>query len=311
MKLKGQVVGLGVLFLTLCDSTALPAQSWWNSFDEHQQKQIFLFLFVFAALKFVTLSVIFYYRQKLNKAKLKAIEQEQSRLALEAKQKVERMTILIEGQEMERERVARELHDSIGNLLASLSFSIQRLPAEVAGVTQLPSYKQVQTLIKELSQELRVIAEQLHPSYLTKYGFFEATKRYVDSFQTQYKIFVQCFFDEQVRFSSREQELMLYRVIQELMSNTAKHAHASRVFLSILFDAISQQLKVTVEDNGVGFDTNQTSTGRGLMNLSARINHLGGQVDISSQMGRGTSVFISLPLDKEAVSVPISAASHA
>ena len=206
----------------------------------------------------------------------------------------------IQAQEEERKRIARELHDGVGQALYSILVGLN-----VIGQDNLtdPIKQHVNDLLQMTSkamEEVKRMALELRPSALDDLGLLPALrslmKRVEKSFQIQVEMHVQ---GEKRRYSAA-METALYRIVQEAMTNTAKYGKASQ--LGIVFENREKEVVVTVVDDGVGFDVEQAlnaGKGLGLFGMRERAQLLGGTVDIRSAPDDGTTVIIRIPLPKE------------
>lgn len=206
----------------------------------------------------------------------------------------------IQAQEEERKRIARELHDGVGQALYSILVGLN-----VIGQDNLtdPIKQHVNDLLQMTSkamEEVKRMALELRPSALDDLGLLPALrslmKRVEKSFQIQVEMHVQ---GEKRRYSAA-METALYRIVQEAMTNTAKYGKASQ--LGIVFENREKEVVVTVVDDGVGFDVEQAlnaGKGLGLFGMRERAQLLGGTFDIRSAPDDGTTVIIRIPLPKE------------
>jgi signal transduction histidine kinase len=203
---------------------------------------------------------------------------------------------VITAQEDERKRIARELHDSTGQSLTSLLVGLKNLketgdPAEIN--CRIDSLREV---VGRTLDEVRVMAWQLRPSMLDDLGLTSALQRYIDDYQQRYAIkvdFVINGLDERLPV---EMETSIYRIIQESLTNIARHAQASTA--SVMVDRRRSSVRLIVEDNGVGLDL-KTVSGKslGLQGIRERAALFNGRLTIESQPGQGTSLFVELPCD--------------
>lgn len=143
--------------------------------------------------------------------------------------------------------------------------------------------------------ELRRVAHNMMPEVLVKFGLREALKSYCDSIQQSgiFKVDFQSLGTD-TRLASNT-EIILYRIVQELLNNASKYAKASTVLVQLAFH--ENEISITVEDNGVGFDTAkiQQSSGAGWNNIRSRVEYLKGKIDVTSGAG-GTSVYLHIPV---------------
>ena len=211
-------------------------------------------------------------------------------------QKLERDKMLIaaramlEGQEEERRRLARDVHDGLGSILSSVKHNLTATPGPVE--TELPasSRHRAVAMIDLSLKELRRVASNMTPEALQRFGLAEAVRDFCEMNTTdQLHIeFVSLLTEE--RFDPSK-EIVAYRIIQELVTNAIKHARAT--YLLVQLTREEQLVTITVEDNGCGFDpkTLSRSSGSGWRNIQHRIEFLNGKADLNSNQ-EGTSVTI-------------------
>lgn len=197
--------------------------------------------------------------------------------------------------EVERARLARDLHDGLGGLLSGVKLTLSSIsgtsifPDKNAGIFA-SAINQLDTTIAEM----RRVAHSMMPEALLKFGLNEAIQDFCDGINENGTIKMKY---HQINFKQRLEkptEVILYRIIQELSNNSIKHAAPSIIFIQITKH--EQGLSLVVEDDGKGFDTTQTKKGDGLKNVQSRIDYLKGDWDIKSEIGNGTSVNIEIPL---------------
>ncbi len=198
--------------------------------------------------------------------------------------------------EQERQHIARELHDETGQVLIGLKLNLQVLSRSLHP-TQLEAKKTLEGMQEQLGDaalRLRELAKRLRPPTLDELGF-EATIRQLLS-EYRKKVQFDIFFEANAQCEfSNEAETALYRIVQESLTNIAKHAAASRVEIRIDDDLDYPILSIS--DDGCGFDVEQVTSGLGLVGIRERAKMLGAQVAIRSSKGKGTQIEISrIPL---------------
>ena len=211
---------------------------------------------------------------------------------------------LIDSQEQERKRIAAELHDSIGQELLIIKnramLGIETCPEEH------PAKKELETISDISSQtigEIREISYNLRPYQLDRLGLTKAVASLVTRTEQSFKIRISADVTVIDNLLPKEQEINIYRIVQEGLSNVVKHADASHVRLNIQKDDAS--VSIRIEDDGKGFDTKKTSSqstgheGFGLRGIGERVRILGGTFSIQSNPGRGTVLSISIPYKRE------------
>ncbi len=203
---------------------------------------------------------------------------------------------LIQVQEVERMRIARELHDDVNQQLAALSMALsglkRRVPADPEVRKELEA---VQQRAIDLMDEVRSICHGLHSGVLQHAGLTPALRAYCGELQGQVGVVTSFAVDENVGEVSANVSLCLYRVVQEAMTNVVKHAHATRtdVRLGVQDDGI----ELSVADDGCGFDVSDASGSRGLglISIDERVRMVRGKVSINSRLGIGTTIRVWVP----------------
>ncbi len=195
---------------------------------------------------------------------------------------------LLQGQEKERMRLARELHDGLGPLLTTLKLSLQS--------TQLhaPQQEKMRKLLDETISEVRTMSHNLMPGVLLDFGVGQAIGNLVAAMQKATPVVIRYSNDmQQDAVLTDEMNIQLYRIVQEALNNAIRHAQATEIKLSLT--GFEEYISFYISDNGQGFDTTTHHGGTGLINLRQRTMLLNGTFDIHSD-SNGTSIEIELPL---------------
>lgn len=198
---------------------------------------------------------------------------------------------MMEGEERERTRIARSLHDGVGSILSAARLNMDSLGHQVRQLPAIPAYRESLTLLKDATAEIRETAHNLMPVILHERGLYEAVKAFCLKLNNNHTLGIDFqSYGEPARFNHHF-ELMVYRTIQELINNVIKHAEATRAIVQLVFD--NDMVSITVEDNGKGFDPSRIapSNGLGIHSLHSRMKAFQGKVDIDSSP-QGTSVHI-------------------
>lgn len=205
----------------------------------------------------------------------------------------------LEGRATEREKIARDLHDRLGGMLATVKLYFAPIEAKLESIQENSKNQYIKAiaLLDESCEEVRRISHNMISNSLREYGLKYILEEMGERIQHsgQLKVDVDTFGLEE-RFD-REKEIHIYRIIQELVSNVLKHANAKKLIIQLNhFDNV---INIIVEDDGVGFDKKSTSgkhNGIGLENISNRVNRLKGTWNIDSIIGRGTTISIDIPV---------------
>lgn len=205
-----------------------------------------------------------------------------------------RISAVLESEEKERARIARELHDGLGQLLSTARLNAAALEDSVEQEDE-PILKTTLQLIDQSVSELRAISHNLMPRALSDKGLIEALTELVNQINTGKAIQVDLEHDP-LGGMRKPLEIALYRMIQEVLNNMIRHAGASVITLKLQQE--QTQLTVRISDNGKGFDTAliENSAGIGWKNIATRLSLINGTFDISSAAGQGTYVEMKIKL---------------
>ena len=239
--------------------------------------------------------IINFYRQRIRAEEIingqkQEISQQKIR-ELEDNIKISSMQSMLEGQENERERISKDLHDSLGGLLSTIKLQFDSVKSKMSNVGTLREYKSANKMLDTAVEEVRSISQNLQPGSLMKLGLIPALKDLFNRFDEE--IYPEIDFQY---YSIPDKipnmiSLSIYRVIQELLHNTIKHAKANEILIQI--NSENEELVIQFEDDGLGYDPdNLKRKGMGLENIRSRINYLKGQISVHSKDGEGTSTLI-------------------
>ncbi|CUS35978.1 sensor histidine kinase [Candidatus Nitrospira nitrificans] len=231
----------------------------------------------------------------------KRIDTEQS---LEANRRDLRLLAsqLLRLQEEERRRISRDLHDDINQRLALLSIDIEMLEQQLASasVDTVTTVHTIQDRIVELSENVRRLAYQFHPSILDDLGLAIALRRLVDDFQARTGLVARFVGKDIPQHVAQEVVTCLYRVAQEALANISRHARAKNVHVELR--RVRDGLQLMISDDGVGFDASRDSGRRGslgLLSMKERVFLVAGTLDIQSTRGEGTRICAWVPFKQE------------
>jgi signal transduction histidine kinase len=205
---------------------------------------------------------------------------------------------LVEVQEIERRFLARELHDQVGQVLTGLQLSLEA-GKRLKGEALITSLQESQSLVSTLMSQIRELSLRLRPTMLDDMGLLPTLLWYFDKYEHQTGVPVEFRHAGIERRFVPDLETAVYRIIQEALTNAARYANADQ--LEVMCVARDGGLKILIQDNGIGFDTEQELKKRstfGLVGMSERANLLGGKLEVSSSPGNGTQVLALFPLDR-------------
>ncbi len=221
-------------------------------------------------------------KRKLQEQKITELEKEKLLLATQS---------ILKGQEEERSRMAKDLHDGLGGLLSGVKLQLGAMKGNlILSEENGKTFNRALSKLDESISEMRRVAHNMMPESLMKLGLQQALQDYCDglSESQDFKINTE-FYGLEKRMESSF-EIVVYRIVQELLNNSVKHSGASTILVQVMRQ--DKNLTITVEDNGKGFDIEPVLQGAGLINIRSRVDYLKGQLDIKSEPGKGTSVYI-------------------
>jgi signal transduction histidine kinase len=243
-------------------------------------------VFIFVILLFA------FYRQRVNKNRIIAQQQIKQ---LEEEKKLLAARSLVEGQEEERKRIAKDLHDGIGVLLSTAKMQFTALKDKNPENKDLVD--KAGKLLEQASVDVRRISHNMMPGLLTKFGLNEALADLFEQLDETPDLSAKVDTNKEDIRLAENQEIMLYRIIQELVYNTLKHAGAKNISLNLNF--ADDTLNLHYADDGVGFemDKQTESISIGLKGIESRVSFLGGEVNMESETGNGFHCYIKVPVE--------------
>ena len=218
-------------------------------------------------------------------------------IAVDLSERVSRDAVrrVVEAQELERARLARELHDETGQALTSILLGLKPLEQAAETDETLGAVASVRELVVSTLQDVRRLAVELRPSALDDFGLVSAVERLAQTFREQTGMHVDLEAQLGEERLPGEVETALYRIVQEALTNIVKHAEASRV--RILLTRKDGSAVAVVEDDGLGFDPGAArDEGLGLVGMRERVGLVGGRLRIESSTGAGATLVAEVPL---------------
>lgn len=239
---------------------------------------------------------------EVKEAHAKSQEIHKNKLEKRLKEQQYRSALILEGQEEERRRISRDLHDGIGQYLTALKYSLDG----INGVKTYQEEKRLEVskkLIGDVIKEVRRISFHLTPVALSDYGLTSVLNKFSEEMTKISKIPVQ--FENPTGFISRLEpkvENNIYRIVQEAVNNAIKYSEATEIRITLSHN--SRYLHLEISDNGKGFDYQKLkddghfkASGHGIFNIKERVNFINGQFSMETSSGQGTTIHIELPLE--------------
>ena len=289
---KQRLVVLNAFYANEKRMVQMAAQTKEHEIQLQQQRAFLRYAAVFALLAVAASGAVYYaFRQK---QRLKSWQLRQQIAELEQRQEMAALRAMVEGEEQERMRIARELHDGLTGLLSAARHQVEsafrRLPETDTLVTS-PATE----LLDRACGEVRRISHNLMPYALQRHGLATALQEYCANVQQSGLLTIdyqQMGWHERL---SPPLELWLYRIVQELINNALRHAKAMHALVQLSRHAYN--IQITVEDDGRGFDSRKLAakSGTGLKSIESRVKYMNGSLSVNSD-SRGTSFHIEISL---------------
>lgn len=260
-----------------------------------QKKTRMLTIIAFLVLLIPVFGLLFQYYKRLKAQRLLNTKQaeisSQKIDGILKEQELKMIKASISGQDQERQRISQELHDSIGGNLAAIKLQLNHLSDG-----QFSNMEKINAQLDETYQQVRNLSHNLIPKKFSHNKFCEVLESYLNNISaaSKLKISFLTFPKKDIDEMNEDIQVEVFKIIQELLTNTIKHAKASQI--EIQLNLIKEDLNVLFEDNGIGFNPENYNKGIGFINLEARISKLNGTFVIDSKPKRGTIANIEIPV---------------
>jgi len=262
--------------------------------NQQQRRALTVLVIALAGLLLGLYYIVRFYKEKIETARI--IEKQNEKInrqkinELQDKIQINSMQSMINGQEFERERIAKDLHDSLGGLLSTIKLKVDNISSKKNNLNMTPEFRSATELLDTAVSEVRTISQNLQPGALNRLGLIPAINDLINRYDSESgpEITFQHFdiptkLDQQVA-------LVIYRIIQEILNNAIKHAKASEILVQL--NKEQEDIVIHIEDDGVGFDSTLNYKSMGLENIKSRVNYLHGTIEIDSRPNEGTSFLI-------------------
>ncbi|MFT7232948.1 MAG: PAS domain S-box-containing protein [Cyclobacteriaceae bacterium] len=238
---------------------------------------------------------------EIKEAQLRSREINRESIAETVKEQSYRSVLILEGQEEERKRLSRELHDGVGQMLSAMKMLLESITPSAKPMKM--RMDDARSLMKSIIQEVRRVSFNLTPSSLDDFGLVPAVKKFCEEINSVTKTDIE--FINETKFVNRlesHMETNLYRIIQESVNNALKYSKASKI--SIRFYHNVNTLNIEISDNGKGFDYERMNSsghfekiGHGIFNMRERAAFIGAIFKLDTEIGKGTQITITLTLE--------------
>ncbi len=263
-----------------------------NNFD-YFYVVIFLTIFTFVILLAIILFVTYYQRKQIQqKVDIQNLKNEMQRQLLES---------ALEVQEVERVRIAKDLHDEVGAILSATKMSYNQFLRKINSTAEIAEMgQQTKALLDESIGHVRRISKELVPSTLEEFGLMSAIDEFIQKIHLASGVLF-VFSHEGIEANQRfdrKVELTIYRIAQELVNNALKHAEAEQITLKLAIEV--NKIIFIFTDNGIGFDLERVrkdpKSGLGMRNIESRLSVINGHFDMKSVLGQGTNTVVEIPI---------------
>jgi len=260
---------------------------------EKQKLQRFYYQFGALLVGLLALLTWVYYRKRLQYHR--QINQ-QKIIELRQQKDLEVMNAMLNGQEKERGRVAKDLHDGLGGVLSALKSHFQGVAQEFPKIEHSRKYQKTLDLVTNAGDEVRRVAHDIMPRALSLAGLQPAVEDLAESLTAEG---IECKVEiiNLPENCPKTKEIMLFRIIQEMVNNIKKHSEAKHVIIQIFGQ--KNIVNLMIEDDGIGFDVAQAmkKNGMGLSSIESRVAFLNGKIVWDSVKGQGTTINVEIPIE--------------
>lgn len=201
-----------------------------------------------------------------------------------------------EGRQLEQKRISEELHDGVLGEMLGIRLLLSGLN-EREDSNSVEQRAQYIEKLREVEEEIRTISHELnHASYQKFHNFIVSLEDLIDGIQKSSGISCSFWYDKKLSWDNLLGDIKInsYRIVQEALKNCVKHAKCQTIDIS--FESVGGKLKLTIKDDGVGFDANRGKRGIGLRNIISRVKKISGTLDVDSQPGKGTTMSVTIPI---------------
>ncbi|WP_130733929.1 sensor histidine kinase [Flavobacterium sp. J27] len=221
-----------------------------------------------------------------------SINQRNKQMKAKHKLEITKLNALIEGEEKERNRIAQDLHDGINGDLSAIKFQLMAFKNKLSNEINKENLEKSITMIDTTCEQVRTISHNLTPYAISQNDLSYALEQFCNKMNSPFLLIDYQWFGGELLLA-KNIETSIYRIVQELIQNTIKHAKAKEV--TVHCNNLGEYLNITVEDDGIGFESHAQFKGIGFKNIENRINYLNAKMEIDSSQ-QGTTILINIPL---------------
>lgn len=269
-----------------------------KTLKEKTQNRNWWFVFSLVIFVLIIFILLFIYQKRKSQLIQKSAELKEEKIRrFEKEKQITVLDSMLKGEENERSRVAKDLHDGVGSLLSGVKLSLASMNGNmIINEQQARIYEKSLRQLDDAISEMRRVAHNMMPAVLVNSGLIQATEQLTNSLSESTQIHIHFEHHQFQQRLPNEYEVIIYRIIQELLNNSIKHAQANEIIVQLNFS--KSNVHLVVEDNGNGFDMKlwENSSGMGFHNLKNRVAYLNGKINVRSN-SEGTSFLIEFDLN--------------
>lgn len=243
----------------------------------------------------LSITILLYFRQRFKTTKLVASHQQKEHndkiKDLLKSHETSALQSMIQGKDNEKKRLAKELHNHFGSLLATIKVNVSRIEEDT-----IPNHETLMSLVNTACEDIRNISHSLNMGISEDFGLMQALKELTAHLQQSKELEVEFSSSIHDGIIDSESEILIYRIVQELVSNVLKHAKATKLSILLTYFNDENLINILVQDNGKGFDTEKKVDGMGLESIREIVTLYEGSISFDSNSIIGTTVNIDLPI---------------
>ncbi len=297
-KFNNEVKTLDVKYETKIKDVEIQKQKLIIQNQKSKEKVLARYLGLVALLGVSGLFILFQRNRRTKILSIKNIEIKNQKInELKNENKILALSSMIEGQEIERKRIAQDLHDGLGGILSTVKLQMKNVHDEIKKFENIDLLAKTEDLVNSAYDEVRRISQDMMPGALVNLGLFAAIEDLADQVNTSGDLIIKPQWFTSEENMSEQTQIMLYRIVQEAVTNTIKYSKASQFLIQA--SATDGRYHFTIEDNGIGFDLDTIDVEKsvGLKSIKSRVEFLNGELVVDTGPNRGTSYEIEIPFD--------------
>lgn len=260
-------------------------------------------LLILAAICILLLMLVIFIIVLVGLSKKRQTEYRQEKVNLQAKYQQEILQAQLEIQNHTLQQIGRELHDNIGQLLSVMSINLDILEEEVSDLPNRSKIIETGKILQQIIRDVRGLTKSLDGDFVKDFGLVDSLSHELQRIRATGKYQTEILIDGEVYRLDGQKEFVLFRIVQEILTNILKHAEAKTIKVTLHYRPA--QFSLTVQDDGKGFDPGAVlarkmeTSGAGLRNIQRRTEMVGGTCKIEAKIGKGSKIHLDLPVSQQ------------